>query len=88
MNQISTTSTRVNRPKPVFAICIGIIFGATCFFAGRISVHPTYINVDPNAANDAVGVRRDAGGSRFYIARHFRWWNERRSGVKAIMEMG
>jgi hypothetical protein len=63
MNRISTASTRSGRQKPALAICAGIVFGAVCFFAGRISVQPTYSKVDPNAANYAVGVPTNAGGS-------------------------
>jgi hypothetical protein len=53
MNQISPASARSRRPRPALIICTGIVFGAVCFFAGRLSVQPAASGSDSKTANEA-----------------------------------
>jgi hypothetical protein len=53
MNEISPASARSHLPKPVLVICTGIVFGAVCFFAGRLSVQLAASGSDSKAANEA-----------------------------------
>ena len=63
MNQMSTISAWSNRPKRALLVCAGILLWTACFFAGRISVQPTNLNVGPNAANYTVSVPTNSGES-------------------------
>ena len=53
MSQKSPASARSRRPNPAVVICTGIVFGAVCFFAGRLSVPPPAAHLDLKTANKA-----------------------------------
>ena len=53
MNQIAPPSARLRRTRVVLVICMGIVFGAVCFFAGRLSVLLMASGSDSNTANKA-----------------------------------
>jgi hypothetical protein len=53
MNQMSPPSTPSRHSKPVLVICAGIVFGAVCFFAGRLSFPSAPSDSGSKAANGA-----------------------------------
>jgi len=63
MNQMSPDSAPSRRPNPLWVIGAGIVFGAVCFFAGRLSVPPTAAHSDSKTGNAFGRLPASAGKS-------------------------
>ncbi|MGA2787068.1 MAG: hypothetical protein ABSF60_06030 [Verrucomicrobiota bacterium] len=61
MNQIETASARSRLSRPVLVICAGIVFGAVCFFAGRLSIRLAASSSDSKTASESGQLPANTG---------------------------